>query len=604
MILIYLLLICVQYVTPYPRQHNCSSIVYSNKVSFYGCEDNISTESITNRKNGHKLIYTFKGIPYAKPPVGALRFRKPVAIKYDKKTKIDAKNYQKPCMQSWIVDHPFGIMSEDCLYLNVWTPTLNSSANLPVMIWIYGGSFTIGSSSQFSALYLTSDNIYEGTQLALRNVVIVTLNYRLGIFGFLYGNSADCPGNQGLWDQAVAIQWVKDNIRAFGGNPNDTTLFGESAGSISISNHIVSNVTRHMFQKAIMQSGSAYIKLFSRDTNYSYKIARRFASNKRLFRRSGACVGTDWIQCLRSKSAYELLNAQLMSIIHNPSKPWYTVYIQQFTPVFGDEFVPISVNRAVNAGDFRKDIHILMGHLEMEGLLFTSAFDLGVGMAGRYLPFVPIAPVISKEIVYNDIRNYFFDNDTIGITIAEEFTKTFDSNPRLLDRNGLRRAATHAFGDYFLTCPTVLFGGGLVTSDQFVGRVYQYRLTYSHRHSISRYSTWSEATHTDDIALVFGAPFNDRNLWTNGDRRLSKQMMNIWTHFATHGVVPEVNGKSWPMYGLTREGRVNASYVELHANRSRMGTVWTNRYTVNDNYNPPLVGDCFYFWRDILDKQF
>ncbi|CAG2163966.1 unnamed protein product, partial [Oppiella nova] len=653
-VVIVLLIICVQYLWAYPRPHNCTSTVTSHGISFHGCEDIISTESITNKIHHKRLIYTFKGIPYAKPPVGALRFRKPVPIKHRKGTQVNAKNYKKPCMQSWIADHPFGVMSEDCLHLNVWTPTLNGTANLPVMIWIYGGSFYIGSSSQFAALYLTSDNIYEGTQLALRDVVIVTINYRLGIFGFLYGNTPDCPGNQGLWDQAMAIQWVKDNIKAFGGNPNDITLFGESAGSISISNHIVSNVTRNMFQKAIMQSGmaetngsayiklfsrdtdysykiarkfasnkklfrrsgpcvgdndwieclrtkrahellnaqllsilhnplkpwytvwiqqfcpvfgdefvpispskrgtsgktrdvvivtinyrlgifgflygntpdcpgnqglwdqamaiqwvkdnikafggnpnditlfgesagsisisnhivsnvtrnmfqkaimqsgmaetngSAYIKLFSRDTDYSYKIARKFASNKKLFRRSGPCVGdNDWIECLRTKRAHELLNAQLVSILHNPLKPWYTVWIQQFCPVFGDEFVPISVNKAVKEGNFRKDVRVLMGHVEMEGLLFASAFDLVVGMSGRYLPFVPIAPVISRDIVRNDIRKYFFDNDTIGVEIAHEFTKSFDTNPRLLDGNGLRRAAIHAFGDYFLTCPTI-----------------------------------------------------------------------------------------------------------------------------------------------------
>lgn len=159
-------------------------------------------------------------------------------------------------MQEWIfVDWPFGVMSEDCLYLNIWSPTVNSKANLPVMIWIHSGAFSIGSGSQLAALYLSTDNIYSGNHLALRDVVVVTLNYRLGVFGFLYGNRTDCPGNQGFWDQTMAFKWVKNNIRAFGGNPNDITLFGESAGSISISNHIVSNVTRNLFNRAIMQSG-------------------------------------------------------------------------------------------------------------------------------------------------------------------------------------------------------------------------------------------------------------------------------------------------------------------------------------------------------------
>ena len=160
-------------------------------------------------------------------------------------------------MQPWIVDKPFGVMSEDCLYLNIWTPSVNSALNLPVMVWIYGGAYTVGSGSQLGAAFLSTDNIFLGTHLSLREVVVITLNYRLGVFGYLYCNTTDCPGNQGLWDQALAIKWVKANVRAFGGNPNDITLFGESAGSMSISNHIVSNFTRNLFQKAIMQSGMA-----------------------------------------------------------------------------------------------------------------------------------------------------------------------------------------------------------------------------------------------------------------------------------------------------------------------------------------------------------
>ena len=190
--------------------------------------------------------------------MGALRFRKPIAKSLKSGAQVDARRYRPPCMQSWIVDVPIGYMSEDCLYMNIWTPTLRRTARLPVMVWIYGGAFTIGSGSQFGALYLTSDNIYEGTQLAIRDVVIITMNYRLGIFGFLYGNTSDCPGNQGLWDQALAFQWIKDNVRAFGGDPNDITLFGESAGSISISNHMVSDVTRHLFNRVILQSGIYY----------------------------------------------------------------------------------------------------------------------------------------------------------------------------------------------------------------------------------------------------------------------------------------------------------------------------------------------------------
>ena len=152
-------------------------------------------------------------------------------------------------------DFTSGQMSEDCLYLNVWTPTLDPTARLPVMFFIHGGGFTVGSGNQIYVSSLSLSNIYSGELLALRDVVVVNLNYRLGIWGWLYCNTSDCPGNMGYWDQTMALNWTIQYIEHFGGDPNHITLFGESAGSISVSNHIVSNVTRNWFKRAIMQSG-------------------------------------------------------------------------------------------------------------------------------------------------------------------------------------------------------------------------------------------------------------------------------------------------------------------------------------------------------------
>jgi carboxylesterase type B len=158
-------------------------------------------------------------------------------------------------MQAINFDLPTGSPSEDCLFLNIWTPTLNSFADLPVMLWLHGGNFRYGSGAQRISIYLSLSQVYDGSCLAMREVVVITINYRLGVFGFFNGNSSDSPGNQGLWDQAMALNWTRQHITAFGGNPNDITLFGESAGCVSISNHIVSNVTRNWFQKAILESG-------------------------------------------------------------------------------------------------------------------------------------------------------------------------------------------------------------------------------------------------------------------------------------------------------------------------------------------------------------
>jgi len=144
--------------------------------------------------------------------------------------------------------------SEDCLYLNLWVPKkfrkineVYSNNSASVMIWIYGGGYTSGTSSL---------DLYNGLTLAAVNdVIVASLNYRLGAFGFLYLGIDEAPGNMGLYDQAMAMQWIKDNIQFFGGNPNSITIFGESAGSGSISAHLLSPVTSHLVKRVILQSG-------------------------------------------------------------------------------------------------------------------------------------------------------------------------------------------------------------------------------------------------------------------------------------------------------------------------------------------------------------
>ena len=181
----------------------------------------------------NKEIDIFLGIPYAEPPVGDLRFRKPKDAK-PWSGIYRAIRHSRPCLQfklshrvketPWVSEET---SSEDCLYLNVWAPG-NSGKNLkPVMVWIHGGAFISGSADV---------EFYDGGVLAAYgDVVIVTFNYRLGIFGFLTASHESAPGNMGLHDQAAALKWVKANIEAFGGDPERVTLFGESAVSVMIS---------------------------------------------------------------------------------------------------------------------------------------------------------------------------------------------------------------------------------------------------------------------------------------------------------------------------------------------------------------------------------
>lgn len=195
-------------------------------------------------------IVSFKGIPFAAPPVGALRWKAPQTVKAWSGVK-QADAFGPACVQASSPYTQVSSMSEDCLYLNVWTPAKAASDRLPVMVWIYGGAFTGGAASM---------GAYDGTRLAGKGVVLVSLNYRLGPFGFLAHpaltkESGKGSGNYGLQDQIAALRWVKDNITRFGGDPSRVTIFGESAGGISVSMLTVSPYAKGLFQRAISESG-------------------------------------------------------------------------------------------------------------------------------------------------------------------------------------------------------------------------------------------------------------------------------------------------------------------------------------------------------------
>ena len=204
-------------------------------------------------------VVSFKGIPFAAPPVGELRWRPPQPVA--KWTSVrQASDFGADCMQGRFGPPPAAgapaprVASEDCLYLNVWRPADQQARNLPVMVWIYGGGFTGGSSA--------SPNT-SGVEFAKQGVVLVAMNYRVGRFGFFAfpGLSSEHPdetnSNYAYTDQIAALQWVKRNVAAFGGNPDNVTVFGFSAGGVSVHSLLVSPMARGLFQKAIVESGGS-----------------------------------------------------------------------------------------------------------------------------------------------------------------------------------------------------------------------------------------------------------------------------------------------------------------------------------------------------------
>ncbi|PRD27715.1 UNVERIFIED_CONTAM: Acetylcholinesterase-1 [Trichonephila clavipes] len=242
-------------------------------------------------------VQVFLGIPFAKPPIGDLRFKKPFPVQPWSRT-LHANQQPPACIQ--YTEYPFPWYdsepgkSEDCLYLNIFVPIhAEKGSKLAVLFWIFGGGFTFGSNRM---------DLYDAKPLAHGgNVIVVTINYRLGLFGFLTTDTEEAPGNVGLFDILMALQWVNDNIESFGGDKDLITIHGVSAGSIAVSVLCVSPLSRGLFSKAIIESGTIIMikdnkKAFNLDLSQRLAKAVGCASDDETIRDNPETV----VKCLRS----------------------------------------------------------------------------------------------------------------------------------------------------------------------------------------------------------------------------------------------------------------------------------------------------------------
>jgi para-nitrobenzyl esterase len=244
-------------------------------------------------------VQIFKGVPYAAPPVGALRWKEPQPVPSWQGVR-KAADFGARCIQANVYDDMIfrdSAPSEDCLYLNVWTPKASAGAKLPVMVWIHGGGFQAGA---------TSEPRQDGERLAHKGVVVVSMNYRLGIFGFFSHpeltreSPHHASGNYGLMDQAAALLWVRKNIAAFGGDPQNVTIFGESAGSFSVSALMASPTSKALIHRAIGESGAFFgHTLVAKPLAESEKDGVKFASS----------IGAETLAKLRAMNSQETLDA-------------------------------------------------------------------------------------------------------------------------------------------------------------------------------------------------------------------------------------------------------------------------------------------------------
>jgi para-nitrobenzyl esterase len=305
-----------------------------------------------------KTVRVYRGIPYAMPPTGDRRWKPPAPPAAWEGVRT-CTEFGPSCPQPGaLMGRTPHTVSEDCLYLNMWTAAHDTGGKRPVMVWIHGGGFTTGSGSQI---------YYDGTALARRGVVVVTLNYRLGPFGFFAhpALSAESPhhvsGNYGLLDQIEALRWVKQNIGAFGGDPGRVTIFGESAGSVSVCWLLVSPLSRGLFHRAIAQSGTAgglvrhlNRKVGDRDSmeNVGLEIARDLEAG-------GA---QDPAAFLRNVETGALLKAC------RPAQGLFGKGIK-FGPVIDGRVVPDDAWRRLARGEFHR-VPVMTGANADEGTVF------------------------------------------------------------------------------------------------------------------------------------------------------------------------------------------------------------------------------------------
>jgi para-nitrobenzyl esterase len=444
-------------------------------------------------------VIAYKGVPYAAPPVGDLRWRPPQPVGRWKGV-LFARDFGPHCIQSGsppvVVFHDPG-PSEDCLTLNVWAPVPSTAkpaprhpALLPVMVWIYGGGDTTGG---------TSENRQSGEFLAHRGVIVVSMNYRLGVFGFfahpeLAAESAsNASGNYGLMDQTAAIAWVRRNIAAFGGDPANITLFGESEGAFSVSAQMASPLAKGLFSKAIGESGAAFYCIGFQPREQAEREDAAWAEH---------AFGSSRLFYLRTITADELVQKAIASSDRPP--PYF------FGPVIDGLFLPDTLPHIYAAGQ--------QAHIPVLG-----GWNANESRANDIHPAASFTTQAQQE----------FGAD------APAFLALY---PATTDAEALQSANDYA-GDRFIAFSTWAWLEAQVGTSG--ATVYRYFFALGSPGDRNHTSSMG-AFHSDDIEYVFGALDSRPEMAIRPvDRALSDQMMQYWTNFARTG---DPNGPGLPRW--------------------------------------------------------
>jgi len=445
----------------------------------------------------------WRGVPYAEPPVGELRWKAPQPVKPWEGVR-DGSVWGARCMGKggWVVKHfdadPSGKMSEDCLYLNIWRP--KKEGKFPVMVWLHGGGYAMGTANT---------PLYWGDRLAQSgDVVVVSINYRLNYFGFLAlpalreEDPNKSVGSYGSLDQVAALKWVKKNIAAFGGDPQNVTVFGESAGGLSVCTLMASPLASGLFERAIIESGACKV---GAPLELSYARGKRAAS-------AWDC-GPDDLECLRAVPASKIVSSR-----RGP-------HMGLFMPLQDGYFLNAFAIDILRSGNFNK-VPLLAGFNRDEFTIIAKALALSSRKAGPEAYQKKIAALLSLD------------------------KKDADQLVKLYPISAYDNKVINAYGqmrsDTGIICPTYL---GLEAAAGHKVDAYLYRFDYDDFRLGKRIG----AMHAMELPFVFGSfgrfsikLFSGQNL--EKAKPLSKMMMGYWTNFAKTGNPNGPGLPEWPKF--------------------------------------------------------
>uniref|UniRef100_A0A3Q2Y4X2 Neuroligin-4, X-linked-like n=1 Tax=Hippocampus comes TaxID=109280 RepID=A0A3Q2Y4X2_HIPCM len=471
-------------------------------------------------------VIQYLGVPYARPPTGDRRFQAPEpplpwpGIRNVTQfapvcpQSLDERSILGDMMPSWLTANLdiaatyLTHQSEDCLYLNIYVPTEEGEdacqniheegGQRPVMVYVHGGSYTEG-----------TGNMMDGSVLAsYGNVIVITLNYRLGVLGFLSTGDQAAKGNYGLLDQIQALRWVKENIAAFGGDPNRVTVFGSGAGASCVSLLTLSHYSEDLFHRAIIQSGSA---LASWAVNYQpSKYARQLGE------RVGCGIddSTQLVACLQGRSYRELVEQHV-----TPAK-----YHTAFAPVIDGDVIPDDPQILMEQGEFL-NYDVMLGVNQGEGVKFVEGIvDSEDGVTAEDFDFA-VSDFVDSLYGYPEGR------DTLRESIRFMYTDWADRD----NAETRRKTLVALFTDHQWVAPAI------ATADlhaQYGSPTYFY--SFYHHCQSEATPPWADSAHGDEVPYVFGVPmvgptdlFNCN--FSKNDVMLSAVVMTYWTNFAKTG---------------------------------------------------------------------